>query len=35
MESQEFEKILQFALFVTDDDAEAKSKADIQLRVVK
>ena len=33
MESQEFKKILQLALFVIDDDAEAKSKADIQLRV--
>ena len=33
MESQEFKKILHMALFVIDDDAEAKSKADIQLRV--
>ena len=33
MESQKFKKILQLALFVIDDDAEAKSKADIQLRV--
>ena len=33
MESQEFEKILQLALFVTDDEAETKSKADIQLGV--
>ena len=33
MESQEFKKILQLALFVIDDDAEAKSKADIQLHV--
>ena len=33
MESQEFEKILQLALFVIDDKAEMKSKANIQLRV--
>ena len=33
MESQEFEKILQLALFVIDDEDEAKSKVDIQLRV--
>ena len=33
MESQEFEKILQLALFVIDDEAETKSKADIQLGV--
>ena len=35
MESQKFEKILQLALFVIDDEAETKSKADIQLRVNK
>ena len=33
MESQEFEKILQLALFTIDDEAETKSKVDIQLRV--
>ena len=33
MESQEFEKILQLALFVIDDEAETKSKVDIQFRV--
>ena len=33
MESQEFEKILQLALFVIDDEDEAKSKVDMQLRV--
>ena len=31
METQEFEKILQLALFVIDDAAEMKSKADIHL----
>ena len=31
MESQEFEKILQLALFVIDYEAETKSKVDIQL----
>ena len=31
--SQEFEKILQLALFVIDDEAETTSKRDIQLRV--
>ena len=33
MESEEFEKILQLALFVINDEADAKLKADIQLRV--
>ena len=33
MESQEFEKILQLALFVIDNEAEAKAKADMQLHV--
>ena len=33
MESQEFEKVLQLALFVIYDEVETKSKADIQLRV--
>ena len=33
MESEEFEKILQLALFVINDEAKAKLKADIQLRV--
>ena len=33
MESQEFEKILQLALFVIDDEAETKAKADMQLHV--
>ena len=33
MESQEFEKIPQFAIFVIDDEAETKSKAGIQLGV--
>ena len=32
MKSQEFEKILQLALFVIDDEAETKSKVDIQFR---
>ena len=34
MQSQEFKKILQLALFVIDDDkTETKSKADIHLHV--
>ena len=33
MESQEFKKILQLALFVIDDKTETKSKADIHLHV--
>ena len=33
METQEFEKILQLALFAIDNAAEMKSKADIQLGV--
>ena len=33
MESEEFEKIQQLALFVINDEADAKLKADIQLRV--
>ena len=33
MEFRQFEKILQLALFVIDDEAETKSKVDIQLPV--